>query len=313
MNKLYDVFLPFCFFFFFLGCTQEQKESPTKGTLTFYSSDAIAPLVNGEVTKFHNLYSEAFISNIPTSDREAIAQLLNDSTNCIVIARSLNEEERDVAKKKSFEITEHLFAYDATAFIVNKKNPIEQLRKSQLDSIFSGTITHWNTLSTTTTLQQIRIALLNRNFGLYQILSKQLLHGKEFTQPDILAQSTSDVIDFVGKNIDAIGFMSVSWKNVDTTNIQILRIQHSTPPDSLKKIAEKFYFPYQYYIWNNYYPFVHSVYIYTHNIGFGVGAGFVTFLLSAHPGEGQKIVGDYGLVPARMPIRIVQTQKKPLQ
>lgn len=312
MIKLHLLGMLFCGIFVVDGCTNEQKESPTKGNFTFYSSDAIIPVVKGEVEKFLRLYSESFISNIATSDREAIVKLLNDSTKCILISRPLNEEEQEVAKKKSFEITEHLFAYDATAFIVNKKNPIHQLRTSQLDSIFSGMISHWNTLEATSPLQKIRIALLNRNCGLYQIVSQQLLHGNEFTQPEFLAQSTTEVIDFVGKNIDAIGFMSVSWKNVDTTNIQILPIQYSSPPDSLKEIADKYYLPYQYYIWNKYYPFVHTVYIYTHNIGFGVGAGFVTFLLSAHPGEGQKIVGDYGLVPARMPIRIVQTQKKPL-
>ena len=63
-------------------------------------------------------------------------------------------------------------------------------------------------------------------------------------------------------------------------------------------------------IYQQYYPLTRDIYIYTRADNYGVAAGFSAFITSA---PGQKIVMSSGLVPATMPVRLVQTTSKPVE
>ena len=65
----------------------------------------------------------------------------------------------------------------------------------------------------------------------------------------------------------------------------------------------QYYTPAQAYVFLQYYKFIAPVYIYSREIDRSVGLGFISFVSSA---PGQKIIQEGGLVPARMPVRIVQ-------
>jgi len=299
------------FVFFSFGCYPERKETPTKGTLEIFSSESVSPLLLAEVDKFQQLYTESSISTQVTFARNAIVALLNDSAQVIISSRPFNKEERDVIKKEQLEIQEHLFAYDAIVFLINKNNALESLRTTQLDSIYSGTINDWNALHPSLPSAKIRLAIPESNSGNLEIITHELLKDKPMKSPDFIAHSSKDMLQYISSTTNAIGFVGQSWtRNISGLDIKVLNIQNPNPPDSLKESAHKAYPPLQYYLWKRYYPFTKPIYIYSRNLGYGVGSGFVTFLMSAHPGEGQKIVGDFGLVPAQMTVRIVQTQKK---
>ncbi len=297
------------FLTFIISCSPQTQETPTKGKIKIIVSESLSPMMKNQVEKFSQLYTESSISMDSAFDRNAIVDFINDSTNIIVTSRQLNQEEHTVLTKYNIGFQEDTVAFDAIAFIVNNENTTSQIRTTQLDSIFSGTVTSWKSVNSSVPLLNILLALPNQNSGNYEYLSSKLLGGKRFKHPDFLAQSTAEIMSFVSKNSNAIGFIGCTWKSKLDSNIKILELQNPNLADSSEEISEKFYPPLQYYIWNNSYPFVKPVYIYSRNIGNGVGMGFISFLLSSHPGEGQKIVGDFGLVPAHMPIRIVQTQK----
>jgi phosphate transport system substrate-binding protein len=82
----------------------------------------------------------------------------------------------------------------------------------------------------------------------------------------------------------------------------------STSRESLG-IAGKYFSPHQAYIYKGYYPVVRDVYIYSTPDSYGVSTGFTSFMTSA---AGQKIVQNQGLVPATMPVRLVQLRNDEL-
>ena len=73
-------------------------------------------------------------------------------------------------------------------------------------------------------------------------------------------------------------------------------------PDTLARPGQ-YYTPAQAYVFMEYYRYVAPVYIYSREIDRNVSLGFISFVCSA---PGQKIIQEGGLVPARMPVRIVQ-------
>ncbi|MCL5020211.1 MAG: phosphate ABC transporter substrate-binding protein, PhoT family, partial [Bacteroidetes bacterium] len=69
------------------------------------------------------------------------------------------------------------------------------------------------------------------------------------------------------------------------------------------------YYPYQAHIYRHYYPLTRPIYFLTRNLDDGLGAGFLTFVVSA---SGQQIFVNNGLVPATMPVRLIQLNNQPL-
>jgi len=64
-----------------------------------------------------------------------------------------------------------------------------------------------------------------------------------------------------------------------------------------------YYRPQQGFIYDKSYPFVREVYLISRETFAGLGTGFISFACGE---QGQRIVLKSGLVPATMPIRLVQ-------
>jgi len=64
-----------------------------------------------------------------------------------------------------------------------------------------------------------------------------------------------------------------------------------------------YYRPQQGFIYNKSYPFVREVYLISRETFVGLGSGFINWACGE---QGQRIVLKSGLVPATMPIRLVQ-------
>jgi len=97
-----------------------------------------------------------------------------------------------------------------------------------------------------------------------------------------------------------IGVNWISDKD-DTTHLgflksfKILEIESST--------SREYYKPYQAYIAQKFYPLWREVYIISKEAYTGLGTGLTAFIASE---RGQRIVLKFGLVPATMPIRLVE-------
>jgi len=121
-------------------------------------------------------------------------------------------------------------------------------------------------------------------------------------------KSNNEVIDYVAKNINAIGFVSVNWicdKNDSTcrsfTNkIKIAAVSHQV-------LSPGSYFrPEQGAIYDKSYPFTRRINLVSRESFKGLGSGFISWCAAE---QGQRIVLKSGLVPATMPIRLIQIKK----
>ena len=273
-------------------------------------SESVAPLIQSEKQKFEELYPQTHVELRTMDAREAIARFFNsDTVKAIVSSRPLNREEQNAAKRFNLKFGEYQVAIDAVAMITNLENPCTQLRTTQLDSIFTGSLTRWDDLhSAEAHSGSIELCFPNRNSGTYEVVASTILKGKEFVKPAQRVNTSLEMIHYVTHHPKSLGMIGLNWlhQHQNSEKVRVLEIADPNAPDSIGTRG-KYFSPHQAYVYQRYYPLTKNVYIYSRADVYNVAAGFLTFVTSA---PGQKIVMNEGLVPATMPVRLVQLTQR---
>jgi len=290
------------------GCGDQPAETPTRGKVEISVSEELLPLMRAAEKQFEDLYPEAVIDLRPRTDREAIAELFNDSVKIIVTARPLNAEERGVQKKFNVEVNEYRIALGAVTFIVNDRNDVSRLTLPQADSVFTGSVKDWGLLGWSRAPGTIKLYLPDRNSAAYEVVSALLPSGRGFGTPEKICAGSGEMIDAVASDPAGIGIVGLNWMRENSAPVRVLELSDPAAPESLG-IAGKYFSPHQAYLYKGFYPVVRDVVIYSTPDSYGVATGFTSFMTSA---AGQKIVQSQGLVPATMPVRLVQLRNDEL-
>lgn len=296
---------------FSVGCPPPKTETPTSGKLEALVTESLAPLMQKEADEFQRLYPEASVRILATSTRDAIVQLLNDSVSFIVVDRQLNEEEQGVAKKYEITYVETKIAEDALAVLVHKQNPMENISLTSLEKILSGKLSAWRNVPESKWSGTIELALTPRNSGAYELLTNHFFQLQEPIIPRIVLESQHEVFKYVAMNERAAGFISLTALHDTIGQPETKQFKTSTRVLAVggKDTAKTFVKLHQANIYRQLYPLHYPVYIYTTAKHASLAAGFSAFITSV---PGQKIILYAGLVPATMPVRLVQITQEQL-
>jgi phosphate transport system substrate-binding protein len=284
-----------------VACQAERRETPTKGHVTVIASESVAPLMQAEQAKFQELYPDAGVTLDVAHAREAIARLFNDTIKVIVSSRALNPQEREVAAKANMQFAEYKIAIDGIAIIVNPSNPVVHLRTTQLDSILTGSVTRWDEVGGASP-SRIELCFPSRNSGTFETIGEKILRGREPAKPEAVTATSPEMVGFISSHPDAIGMLGLNWVSGNKEKVKVLELADPNAPDSTGTRG-KYFQPHQAYVFQGFYPLTREIYFYSRADIYSVGIGFVSFVTSA---PGQKIVLNSGLVPATMPVRLVQ-------
>jgi phosphate transport system substrate-binding protein len=120
-------------------------------------------------------------------------------------------------------------------------------------------------------------------------------------------KGNSAVIDYVSKKPEALGLIDVSWisdRDDSTANkfldaVRVVRISGDSGS----------FQPYQAYIAQGRYPLKRDVVMISREAKTGLASGFMSFIAGE---KGQRIILKAGLVPATMPVRIVEIDRDPI-
>ena len=69
--------------------------------------------------------------------------LIDGNAELIIASRNISRDEKAYADEKGVSLIEHPIGRDAFIFIVNKKNPINNLTISQIQDIYTGKVRNW--------------------------------------------------------------------------------------------------------------------------------------------------------------------------
>jgi len=286
------------------GCGPERRSSVTEGEVTIECDASLLPVAQVLVDDFQRTYEKAKIHLRSVEAREAITNFVNDSVYYIITAREFNDEEKKYIAAVNIEQQGYLVAKDAVVVIGNKQNPIKDLRVSLVDSIYTGLYTRWEWKKANNLVDPVAGDV---NSSTNEVFRNRVLSGKPFASSVTVFSTSEKLIQFVKDNPNAIGIVGLSWLQGNEDELRIFAL--GTPgarPDSTEPEG-RYYPPVQAHVYRGYYPITRPVYIYTRQIVRDVGYGFISYV--AGP-AGQKLFLNHGLVPATMPVRLVELTSK---
>ena len=293
------------------SCVDKDKngnilDTPTAGKIIIMVDEALRPLIDAEIRAFEGIYHNAHIIVRYTSEGEAIDGLLRDSARLIVVTRRLVESEKNILLNQTIVPQQLTLAKDGIALITNRQNPDSLMNLDDLSKILTGqiSIVNGNAKKQSTALSQV--VFDQRNSGIIRYLRDSLTSFEDLPEYCFAVNTNAAVVDYVSQNAHALGLIDVSWisdRDDSTANsfLNSIRVM-GVSRDSL------FFQPYQAYMAQARYPLLRDVVMISREARSGLASGFMAFVASD---KGQRIVLKSGLVPATMPIRIVEVNHEP--
>jgi phosphate transport system substrate-binding protein len=288
---------------------KKYSDTATYGSAMVCADESYKIIIEQEADAFMATYTDANVIVNYLPEGELLKMLMaSDSCRFAVMSRKLTAEELKYFKE-TLKLTpqELKIAYDAVAIIINKENAADSATISQLKDILSGQINTWNQLGGKP--DSVVVVFDNKQSGNARFIKEQLLNNSDkFPANCYAVNSNEDVINYVYNHPNSMGIIGVNWvsdKDDSTsqqimTKIKMMAVAADSMPGNYVK-------PYQAYIAQKTYPLVREVYIIKREARTGLGTGFASYIAGD---KGQRIILKAGLVPATMPVRIIQVNNE---
>jgi phosphate transport system substrate-binding protein len=230
--------------------------------------------------------------------------LMRDSVKVAIVTRRLTQDEKNTLKQQQGTGREADVAISGVALIVNRANRDTTISVSQLKGILDGNVKQWKQLGGKSN-DDINVVFDSPTSGLIRYLKDSVANVNVLPKNCFAVNSNEAVVDYVSKNENALGLIGLEWisdKDDSTSNnflgrIKVMAVARDSTP----------FQPYQAYLALKQYPLMRKITIINRESHTGLGHGFASFFASE---PGQRIVLKSGLVPATMPLRVVEINKE---
>ncbi len=233
---------------------------------------------------------------------------MNDSVKVIATSKKLTDYQVQYLRDTQIIARTTTFAYDALALVTNKENKDTLLKYNAIKDLFLGNLHSWKEINPKSKLGDISVIFDNSRSGNVRYF-KELFEIKDSLPKNFFAvNNNAEVINYVSKNPDALGIVSVNWISDKDDSLSMSFINKINVIAVSQQFINdgSYYRPYQGFIYDKSYPFVREIYLISRETFAGLGSGFINWACGE---KGQRIVLKSGLVPATMPIRLVQIRK----
>lgn len=297
----------------FSSCTGKNRiasptDTPTSGNIRILVDESFRPLIDAEIMVFTGLYTNARITPLYKPEVDVVNEFMKDSVKVMVTSRKLTDDQIKYLRDTLVVARTTTFAWDAVALVVNKSNPDSLLTYNDVKNIFTGKTTNWKDISSKSPLGQIRVIFDNPKSGNIRYFREKFDYNDPLPSNFYALNSNPEVIEFIEKNRDALGIISVNWisdpddslSNNFTNRITVAAVSQPYLDEG------SYYRPLPGSIYDKTYPFTREIYLIKRESHMGLGSGFINWACAE---QGQRIVLKSGLVPATMPIRLVQIKR----
>lgn len=311
MKKIFSGIIIFLFSVSCDNTYKKNEDTATYGEISIASDEAFKEIVQAELDVFHAIYTHAKINVKYVPEDLAFNLLANDSVRVIFSSKELTKEDSMVFQKIKITPRVSKVAIDGVAVIINKSNPDSLLLMSSLEKILKGEYRNWASLNVKNKLKDIKVVFDNGNSSNLRFIKDKFNLSKEQYNQYFSAEGSENLVEFVKNNPNSIGFIGVNWIS-DSDDSTAISFKNSVTVcalanDSTYKIRKEFFQPYQAYLAQDMYPLSRNLYIIGREARVGLGTGLTAFVNSE---RGQRIILKAGLVPANVPLRIVNLKNK---
>ncbi|WP_395091335.1 substrate-binding domain-containing protein [Vaginella massiliensis] len=175
-----------------------------------------------------------------------ITSLLNGQADIANSSRPLSAQEIQQFKDAGIELRTIVFAEDATAFIVHKALPIDEIDVNSLGKIMNGEVTNWSEIADVD--MDINIYGRQSSSGTYSFVKNKL--KTEFTSSAKEMTGNAQIIESVKTDKTGIGYVGAGYllhDSAEGNDIKILKIKETPTstaysPLDLAAINQNLYF-----------------------------------------------------------------------
>jgi len=259
-------------FLLLFGCSFRMSEV---AIIKIKGSDSMFQLTEKLAESYMKLNPDVSIYVSGGGTSEGVKALIDGEIDICTASRNLKPEEaKSLAEYYGNVGLFYLVAKDALCIYVNTYNPVKNLTLKELKEIFECKITDWSHLGGKH--QKIIPVIRNLNSGTHLYFKEHVLEGDEYCSQAVIQQTTPDIINFIEKNENAIGYGSIGYKG----KIAYAKIEGIEPSE---KNAQ-----------NDTYPITRYLHFYTSKIPKGAIKNFIDWVLSP---QGQKLIEQAGFIP----------------
>jgi phosphate transport system substrate-binding protein len=267
----------FMIHFFITGCNANVKKGPTdtmaSGTIHISVDESFKPVMEEQIRVFEQSYPNAHIIAQYKTEADCFKDFYKDTLNrMVIVTRGLTEKE-DAYYLDSLKFYPHWdnIANDAITIIVNSKSNDTLFSLQRLKEQLTGKINR---------NQKIVFDGLNAT-STVRFVMDSILKGEQFDTSVVQAvKGSQQVIDYVAKTENAVGFVGISWVGNPEDSAQVKMLNNIKIGYVLCTVCkEKPYVkPMQASILTRRYPLVRGLYYILKENFDGLGTGFVNFI-----------------------------------
>lgn len=264
-------------------------DAPDKGTIHISADESFKPVIDAQIQVYEASHRETRIIVHYKPEAECLRDFLVDSIKMVIATRGYSpNEEAFIIDSLKVDPSKMIVALDAVAVIVHPQSADSLFTMAELKQLLTG--------RSSKTLFPVFDGV--RATSTVRFIIDSVLRGDSLGAKVVAAKSSEEVIDYIAKTPNAVGFIGVSWvgnrdDSAQLTFLQKIRLAHIESTDNPGGYVQ----PVQANIYYSRYPMVrHLVYILKekHN---GLAHGFANFM-SGH--RGQLLFRRSYLMPAQM-------------
>ena len=269
------------------------SDTRTEGTINISSDESFKPVIDSQIKVFEAKYPDAHIVVHYKPEADCFRDFAVDSIRMVIVTRkATTQEENFLIDSMRVGPEQMIVARDAIAMVLNKEAKDSFFTVNDIREILTGKyrenlIPVFDGLRATSTVRFIVDSILKKD-----ALSPKTVAGK----------TSEQVLDYVAKNPEAVGFLGVNWigNPEDSTQLSFLKKVKIAQLES-SDVPGAFIPPVPATIFTLRYPLVRDlVYIVKekHN---GLAHGFASFMSGE---QGQLIFKRAYLAPMQKDLRI---------
>lgn len=280
--------------FSFVSCadsdnTKDTRDTTTSGVINISADESFKPVIDSQIKVFESQYPNAKINVSYKAEAECLKDLNNDSVRMVIVTRGLTQDEQDILEDSlTYTPAFGPVAYDAIAVVVNNNLKDTIFTMQDLRSMVKGTSSFkykvlLDGLLATSTVRFVQDSLLK---------------GEPMSKNVVAAKNSTELIDYISQNDDAVGLIGVSWvgNHQDPEMLSFLQNVKIAAVEC-RGCSGTYVQPYQANIAMGRYPMIRPLYYILKENYAGLGSGFKNFLIYE---KGQLIFRRAFLLPARM-------------
>lgn len=255
MSKTF-ICLPFLVLVYVLaGCKNRvapaESDRFDSGTLYISCDESFKPVMDAEVQVYQNDYPKATIIVDYKPEADCLRDFLVDSVRMIIATRGPSEREKKlITDSLKLIVQSQTIAYDAIAVIVHPEAPDSMFTIAEIKNLLSGKA------------NKNLIPVLDgvRATSTVRFMLDSVLHGQSLGANVTAAQSSVEVINYVGRTKNAVGFIGTGWigNADDTAQLSYLKKVKLARLESTDS-SGGYVWPLQYLIYTKTYPLIRDL------------------------------------------------------